>query len=180
MSGSIHKQMIIWTMGLVVVLGALIAVLMMQPPTGALESRPQPVASIDLRRERVPASSSPSSSTPTHKTSAPKPRGLAQAVEVRLPCLRGKPSAPQKTIFEANVKQVRLSGEACATGRAIASTEIRNETNGFSATVFAPTDRTFTSDYISLTSGTNRLRIVQIDKKGNREEHELIIDRQKE
>lgn len=94
-----------------------------------------------------------------------------QAVELTLPC-------DGKTALDSNVAQVRLTGAPCENPKAeFASSSIKNEANGFSATVFHPTARTFTTDYISLSPGLNAIKIQHVFKQGRKEDRTYVIER---
>ena len=120
--------------------------------------------------ERAPASAGPLFSALTIDDKG------TQAVDFSLPCQgNGR--------FAKSVVQVRLTGTTCdskgkPTQNEIASSEIRNTTNGFSATVFYPKSGSFTTDYMTLASGENHIRILHILKTGARFERDLVIERQ--
>jgi len=96
----------------------------------------------------------------------------AQALDIALDC-----GAKPQSRFENSVNQVRLSGALCQAEEEILSSEIRNDTNNTSATVFYPTASSYMTDYIALATGENRIRILNILKSGAREERELLIER---
>lgn len=95
-----------------------------------------------------------------------------QALDVTLDCA-GKPESR----FENAINQIRLSGQICQPEQEILSSEIRNEANNTSATVFFPTASSYTTDYIALATGSNRIRILNILKSGAREEREFLVER---
>lgn len=102
------------------------------------------------------------------------PRAIPKAVDLDLAC------DTSKLVYDNSVAQIRLTGAPCSDAKAVfVSSEIRNEANGFSATVFHPTGSTFTTDYISLSPGLNHIRVLHQFVKGAREEREYIIERGK-
>ncbi len=113
-----------------------------------------------------------------------------QAVDLDLPC--GDAAKDQRSLFNHNVVQVRLMSscgkdaershhsESKNIKREIASTDIRNQANGFSATVFAEGEQDFSTDYISLSVGENHIHIAQLFKNGEHQDRDLIVVRQKE
>jgi hypothetical protein len=99
-------------------------------------------------------------------------RTAPQAIDVQLNCTESRHE------FDRSIAQVRLSGAPCATGKIhIVSSEIRNDANGFSATVFHPTDTSYTTDYITLSPGENRIRVFHQFNQGGHEERDYIIQR---
>lgn len=162
--------MIIWTSGLVLLFGTIGAAFMLQPPS-----------SYQIHASVGPAKSGRAPSSVSHSTAfVVKPeRILSQAVDLTIPCPANKLETKQeeKSVVEAGVKQVRISGPSCVKGDELASTEVLNSANGFSATVFYPNAKSFTTDYISLAKGINRIRILHIYKKGARIEREFSVER---
>lgn len=128
----------------------------------------------------------PASAMPQFDSVALADSGAHQAVDLQLPCFG-------RTAFSNSVTQVRLIGRTCLTGRdrshKVTAIEIANLTNGFSATVFRSDDRaptsasaaarsnTFSTDYISLHSGSNRLHVALTLDDGQIRERDFVIDR---
>lgn len=175
MAVNAQQRMIYWTFALVLVLGALNLIIFLQPPrTIAAHSR------ASHTKVRAPASiGHPDYGTPTDLLATTEFSDLVQgqATDLKLPC--GEKSS-NSSVLPSGIRQVRLSGISCSSTDEIVSTEIINEANGFSATVFQPTPQTFTTDYISLAKGPNRIRILHIFKKGNRVERDYVVEVQKE
>ena len=161
--------MIAWTTVMVTGLGSIAMAFMLQPPKPLRGTPKVPLtpAALIVEDTRAPAS--------VGENAKVAPLGLDalnqfQAVDLTLPC-----KGVMRTHFKNSVTQVRLIGQTCRTGRTVSS-EILNTANSFSATVFYPTERTFTTDYITLRVGTNHIRIVHQMDKGS-EEREYIIER---
>lgn len=77
----------------------------------------------------------------------------SQAI-VALNCDKAKPE------LNTNEIRIRLKGFDCiGDSEKPSSTSIKNKTNGFIATVFHKSDATFTTDYINLIEGENRIAI---------------------
>ncbi len=83
---------------------------------------------------------------------------------------------PESATVTLETKQVRIRGKLCGAAEVI-TTEILNLTNGFTATVFTPTKDSFTSDYIHLADGANRLRVTYVMASGERLEREFGVKR---
>jgi hypothetical protein len=81
---------------------------------------------------------------------------------------------PVSAIVTQDTKQIRLSGKLCATE----SAEVTNMTNGYTATIFKSTPDRFTSDYIHLAEGNNRLRITYLNGDGQHESKEFQLSRE--
>lgn len=171
--------MIVWTL-IAVVLGAVgVFASLMQPPQAvvALRLKEQTQTKIDVAGDREPASTDPHYSTLDIDDKG------TQAVDFNIPC-------EGSGRFSHNVVQVRLTGTICKKSRqpasatknarqnAIESSEIRNITNGFSATVFYPKSDAFTTDYITLANGKNLIRIQHVLKSGAKVQRDFVIERQ--
>lgn len=167
--------MILYTLTAVLVGGAGVVASVLTPPSSVV-ARQQTVdrAALVQTAGRSPASAEPQFSSLTLDDKG------TQAVDFALPC-EGAESR-----FSKNVVQVRLTGELCdvksnrsgrADKREIASSEIRNMTNGFSATVFYPKASSFTTDYMTLAPGQNHIKILHILKAGTRLERDFVIER---
>lgn len=176
MAASAQMRMIRWTFVLVLVFGAGTVASMLEPP-------PQPGKSEAPKGSlRGPASLPMSLKELSQGSTAEEvpldEHNQFQAIDLKLGCPNGKDGKSKDGgTFADSVRQLRLSGESCVPGDEIASTEIVNSTNGFSATVFHPSPKTFLTDYISLAKGPNRLRILHIYKKGARIESEYLVGR---
>ena len=159
---------IIWTAVAVVSMGAIVLFTLAQPPTPLAaklkRASPATVASEAPLAARLPAAAMPSTEMDDDSP---------QAVELTLPC-EGKSTYPRA------VAQIRLSGSTCIaayTKREITSVELLNDANGFSATVFYPTSKTFTTDYVALNEGDNKIKILINYASGEREERSYTIER---
>jgi hypothetical protein len=164
---------------LVVALGVVIVLSFLQPPisqdklfTSRAYARKQPKPRQLASEKKAPSNSINQAHSTRAIDSAIVNGGKAQAIEVRLDC-----SGKNHGLFEKAVNQMRLTGKTCAKNQEISSTEVHNEANGTSATVFFPTPRSFTTDYISLAPGPNRIRILNFLKNGIREEQEFLVER---
>ena len=194
MFATAQRQMIVWTSALVLGLGVLTVHSMLLPPVSIANAKAKApsVEPLNQTKNQAPtnsdeASRNPASllpDSPAYAAISLDEKNTAQAVDLTLPCpsqasrASKQPDPNMNKTFTAAVKQIRLSGQDCGPQRNIASTEILNEANGFSATVFHPDDKTFTTDYISLAPGQNRIRILQISKEGHREETTFLVNRQ--
>ncbi len=166
-------QMMVWTFVAVVLTGVVVVSSLLSPPSTLVLERKKLALTEPLVET---ADRSPASVDSQFSATAIDDKGQ-QALDFTLPC-------EGSTKFSKSVVQVRLSGSLCVkqTGRKsptreIASTEIRNEANGFSATVFYPGKNRFTTDYMSLVPGTNRIRILHVFKQGGKEERDFLIER---
>jgi hypothetical protein len=194
LTASIQTKMILWTLVLAVGLG-LLAFGSWLSPVVPLESHFG--SAVSSKGLRAPASTSDNSGS-SYAMLPLDQSNLIQAVDFTVSCLpevglngaglkksksSTKASAGAKelksisAVFAPSVKQIRLSGSICTPKAELVKSEIENESNGFSATVFVQTPRSYTSDYISLTAGPNRLRIKNVYKDGSIEDRELVIER---
>ncbi|MES2964704.1 MAG: hypothetical protein V4760_12500 [Bdellovibrionota bacterium] len=160
------RRYMLWTTVAVVLMGAIVLLTLAQPPSPlrAQLRRPSSIAVISSR--------GPAAALPTTATSAPE-SNLPLSVELTLPC-EGQSDYPKK------VTQIRLSGSSCSNAHAkreIVSVELLNDANGFSATVFYPTPKTFTTDYVALVEGENKIKILINYANGEREERLHVIAR---
>lgn len=158
-----QKQMIFWTGAIVFLMSVISFFVLVQPPAHLQASIP-PHALSSLRQ---PASL-------TEVEGSIQANAKNQAIDVSVPC------EGESTIdLPSTVSQVRLMGSACHAKNAgeFVSSEIRNEANGFSATVFYPKAKTYSTDYMTLSSGTNRIKIVHQLSKGGREAREFVVQR---
>lgn len=209
-----QKQMILWTLVLLLGLTVLGGAVMLNPPTSnenqfasakylrvsqlkRLKANGKtgspsvssgiPIAqkntgtpSIDLghlpgtvSEERHPASSASSNSNEDlNGGQTLQTDQLASSLDISLGCISEKP-----TRFKNSVAQIRLSGKICEPNAEIVSTEVRNMSNGASATLFHPQSNTFTTDYLALSVGLNKIRLLHLLKNGSREEREYVFER---
>ena len=161
-------QMILWTLVAVILTGAGVFASLIQPPQSivAMRTKQQSETKIDVAGDRQPASVQPQFSALDIDDKG------TQAVDFNMPC-------EGSGRFSRNVAQVRLTGTSCDKSKSpIETSEIRNVTNGFSATVFYPKATAFTTDYITLASGKNLIRIQHILKSGAKVQRDFTIDRQ--
>jgi hypothetical protein len=175
-------QMIVWTLIAVVFVGFGVFASVLQPPSTIArgpKAKPEALVSVETTSgdqtqddsagngaERAPASASPQFSALSIDDKG------SQAIDFTMPCEgHGR--------FSKNVVQVRLTGSLCGKLHgAIESSEIRNVTNGFSATVFpGANEDSFTTDYITLASGENHIRIQHFLKSGEKVERDFVIER---
>lgn len=158
--------MLAWT-GLAVLFTGLCSLyFLLQPPRSLASTQ---LAGQGSRAESADGTRAPAAVKDGFSTEESVPRH--QAVELNLPC-------DGKTALDSNVAQVRLTGAPCENPKEeFASSSIKNEANGFSATVFHPTVRTFTTDYISLSPGLNAIKIQHVFKKGRKEDRTYVIER---
>jgi hypothetical protein len=163
---SLQSKMIIWTSALAIGLGVAVVASMLQPAGPIHHPGALPTSSI---REPASIGAAPYATLSFANS--------IQAVDFKLPCSVTESGA--KTSLAANVKQLRLTGETCALKpkAELLKSEILNTSNGFSATVFVAGPRSFTTDYISLSDGTNALRIKHYFKDGSTSDSSLEINR---
>lgn len=158
--------MILYTVVVVLLAGAGAVASLLQPPSTLAAKK---IAQTEIRTSnRAPAGEGPA----TYIADAIDENGT-QAIDFNMPC-------EGNTRFSRNVVQVRLSGKLCGklAQQDIEQSEIRNMTNGFSATVFYPGPHAFTTDYITLVGGENQIHIQHILKSGTRYDRTLMIERE--
>ena len=78
--------------------------------------------------------------------------------------------------FNTPSEHLRLKGKVC--GVDATSTAVRNTANGFAATVFHQGDSGFTTDYISLATGENKIVIEQTLESGQTQTREVTVVRE--
>ena len=154
-----------WTAVIAVVLGSLAAIQTLTPPPLIAELKEiHPAATQD---PRAPASRVEG---PTSVDDSP--------VERAVPC-----AATQIERVDAHAKQIRFTGEFCNSTKGgpnttgVPQTRIVNRTNGFSATAFFPPQGGYTTDYISLAPGENRIEVSHAWPSGARTTMEIAIVR---
>jgi hypothetical protein len=157
--------MAFWTGGVAVALGAAVCGFMLKPigPTfagTASEADPEGATALSSLDERAPDA--------TAAKQAP------QTTEISLFC-----DGPQSAQVPASVKEARISGQFCLKNAPASepSSVIANEANGFAATLFFPKAKAFTTDYISLSPGRNRISIAHKWPGGLVETREFSIER---
>lgn len=143
----IQRQMILWTLGLVVLVGGGVGYSVLQPPSSLARKakKTQPT--------RVPASiPSLAAEVPNHILVDPG----AHVSDFNVEC-----DEAAESTFAETIQQVRLRGKTCSPSKKakLTSTQIRNQTNGFIATVFTSDESKFTTDYINLKPGENHITI---------------------
>ena len=156
----------LWTTTAVLLMGALVLFTLAQPPT-PMQARMRRPSSVAAESSRGPATTLPSSLATVPESNLPL------SVELTLPC-EGRSDYPKK------VTQIRLSGASCNQANSkseIVSVELLNDANGFSATVFYPSKKTFTTDYVALVEGENKIKILISYASGEREERSYVIAR---
>ena len=167
--------MILYTVSAVLALGAGVVATALTPPASVVRQKALEAAS----RPLVQATDrSPASVGPQFSALAIDDKGT-QALDFRLPC------EGSESHFASNVAQVRISGDLCTSSKAtsktkkqeLASSEITNASNGFAATLFYPKQNAFTTDYLTLKSGKNEIRIVHLMKSGARVDRTFTIQR---
>lgn len=170
-------QMMVWTFVAVAVTGVAVMFSLLTPPASVRAARLlAEQKKIAASEPLVETSDRSPASVQTQFSANPIDNHGQQALDFTLPC-------DGSTKFSKSVVQVRLIGSLCgptsrkAVKREIASTEIRNEANGFSATVFPAGKNKFTTDYMSLAPGSNRIRILHVFKQGGKEERDFVIER---
>jgi hypothetical protein len=166
-----QKQMIHWTLILVLALGALNLLFMFQQP-----ERVQNPIRKSSGSSRTPASAGEIANVEIPVSDHPQ---LTSATELTVDC------NPQThpSVLPANIKYARISGTICPRpGRHRSGgsrvTEIKNLANGFAATVFNLSEREFTTDYISLMDGENHIQISHRYDDGAVESLEFLAKRQ--
>jgi hypothetical protein len=146
--------------GIVVLTGGLVAL-------SLLATNPQEESSNLTSIARAPASLVGMALTPAKETNAL----LERTSVLEFDC-----NPPESATVTPEIRQVRIHGRLCGETSAIGA-EILNLTNGFTATVFIPTPESFTSDYIHLADGANRLRITYLLAGGERLVREFGVKR---
>lgn len=164
--------MILWTATLVVLVGFISALTLLRPPPGFEEQEELVTHSEPL----APKGREPASINSAVKFGSMSLGGKTnlQAVDLVIPC-----EGVQKTIFTQKVEQLRIKGDSCFTENSqFKKSSIQNAANGFVATVFFPSQKSFTTDYISLANGINRIVIKHQFSNGKFEEREYIVERE--
>ena len=189
--------MIAWTFVLVLCLGAASFFALVQPPqsfaTPELAARHTSLAPFTVAKNSTDSKRSPASvaSSLSGAFEAANAANLInqkdQALEIEINCGDYGPEVQKKDV-EAKFSHVRLTGNSCLSLKTTArrnlkkqsqiiSSEIRNDSNGFTSTVFYPRSNQFTTDYIGLRTGLNKIHVAHTYSDGAREEHEYILHR---
>ncbi len=173
MATRLDGKMIIWTATLVVLVGFISALTLLRPPPGFEDPQEELVMQAE---PLAPKGREPASINSAVKFDSMSLGGKAnlQAVDLVIPC-----EGVQKTIFTQKVEQLRIKGDSCfAQDWHLKNSSIQNAANGFVATVFFPSQKSFTTDYISLVNGINRIVIKHQFTNGKFEEREYIVERE--
>lgn len=70
--------------------------------------------------------------------------------------------------------QLRIKGGKCQ------NVEVKNSTNGFTASVFQTSKEEFTTDFIDLAEGDNKIQIISLQADGTKTSYELLVFKQPE
>ncbi len=159
------KVMTLALLSLVVVLGFLLTLSLLSPiPTEELpQAQREPAAvstTADPAKEETPTSSNNSQSWDT-------------SLELDCPLAAGQ-------MRQTSAKRIRLVGSLCGSPQASLPTRtfLVNESNGHEGTLFQlAQDGRFTTDFIDLIDGPNRIKITQISDTGQRLEAHLVIQK---
>ncbi len=166
-------KMILWTATLVVLVGFISTLTLLQPPPGFEDPQETVVTQTE---SLTPKGREPASINSAVKFDSMSLGGKTnlQAVDLMIPC-----DGIQKTVFTQKVEQLRIKGDSCFTENwQIKKSSIQNAANGFVATVFFPSQKSFTTDYISLANGINRIVIKHQFTNGKFEEREYVVERE--
>lgn len=83
----------------------------------------------------------------------------------------------QGQVMSTTARMVRLTGRACG-DLGGDSWKVSNQSNGFSATVFEPTPKQLTTDFVPLLAGRNEIRFAFLGPDGVSHEASVIVERQ--
>lgn len=81
----------------------------------------------------------------------------------------------KKTEFEIQGTFVQLKGQDCGKNAKMPKINITNKTNGFTASVFATSEKEYQTDLIQLNNGINQIHIHYQSPLGQHEEHVLNV-----
>lgn len=79
--------------------------------------------------------------------------------------------------LNTSARFVRFTGRGCGDRLKVETWQVRNTSNGFSATVFSGSARQLTTDYIPLQVGLNEIRFVALSPEGVRHESVMRVER---
>lgn len=165
--------MILWTLTLVLLVGFISTLTLLRPPPGFDEQQEELVVQAESLAPKGREPASINSAVEFDSMSLGGKTNL-QAVDLKIPC-----DGVQKTVFTQKVEQLRLKGDSCLTENLqIKRSSIQNAANGFVATVFFPSQKSFSTDYISLADGINRIVIKHQYSNGKFEEREYVVERE--
>ena len=139
----IENNLILWTLTLVLVFGLLVLLSLLKPPPSYLPAR-TPAATAKALASAAEA-----------KDEAEAEFGGPKILTLTLDCLK----AETKALVSA-AALMRITGRLCDIPTEPAP-EITNLSNGFTATVFFPEKGNFTTDFIELAEGMNRIQVMQ-------------------
>jgi hypothetical protein len=168
-----HKLMMFWTSVVVIALGVVVTLTMLQPLTAESALIVSKSYSRIHKKHIALEKRLPSSVPNLFKDEAKISPDSLETVDLKIPC--GK---IDKSTFAHSVIQARLTGLGCSSELDIESTEVRNETNNYSATVFHTNTHAYLTDYITLSQGDNKIRILHVYKNGSKEERSYTIVRE--
>lgn len=77
--------------------------------------------------------------------------------------------------INSSALHIRLVAELCSQHKKVTNSKIINESNQFKATVFSLEKSKFTTDYIKLTEGLNRIRIVHELEGGEKWVSQVVV-----
>jgi hypothetical protein len=165
LASSNELKLISWTLVAVVVLGVAAVLSLLQPPQG-----------LQLVASRGATSRSIASISPTATRVEPNfSKSLTaelQTMDIKATC------QPDESVqIAGSIRQIRMSGTTCQSKTKALTTVITNVSNGFVATVFHPSAKSFTTDYVTLAKGTNRILVREELKPGQFHEREITITR---
>lgn len=105
----------------------------------------------------------------------PQVNQLEHTAQIHFDC-----QIPTETKVEPEVRHLRIEGSLCWLEKGqdqVSSLQIQNSTNGYTATIFQPGPSLFTSDFIHLESGRNRLVMSYKGKSGLLQQKEFWVVR---
>lgn len=150
--------MILWTFGLVVIIGIISALFILQPPAGFRESMGK------SQKNRTPASLEVAG--PNLVAPSSQPAVGALTADMQLTC------KDDRIVLKGYVRQIRLLGTFCnkPANAELLGAELKSQNNGVAATLFVMSPQQFTTDYMTLIDGENRFTLTADfrDKAGNK------------
>lgn len=103
-------------------------------------------------------------------------RGIASTDTPSVPNTIEIPCGAQDFSLETAFTRMRIKGENCVSKNS-PTTEIKNVSNGYVATVFHKKDYSFTTDYINLNEGRNEINLLFETPEGVTSQRTVIINR---